>query len=111
MCPLSGLRRRLSRGTFAVRLFLCCMCKDRIAAGTAQRSTPSPCRGLASPLSPPAPPLMLAVFAASICESYPYLVQTGLIDFLLPKKETMQIAKWYADAGSLHLSHLEPNCP
>lgn len=51
---------------------------------------------------------MPTVLAASICESYPYLVQTGLIDFLLPKKETMQIAKWYADAGSLHLSHLEP---
>lgn len=33
MCPLSGLRRRLSRGTFAVRLFLCCMCKRPHSSG------------------------------------------------------------------------------
>ena len=35
------------------------------------------------------------VFAASVCDSYPYLADSGLIDLLLPKKETMTVAKWY----------------
>lgn len=32
--------------------------------------------------------------AASLCELYPYLEETGLIDQLVPKKEAVTIAKW-----------------
>ena len=35
------------------------------------------------------------ISAASLCDSYPYLADSGLIDVLLPKKETMTVAKWY----------------
>lgn len=34
-------------------------------------------------------------YAAALCESYPYLAESGLIDALIPKKETLHIAKWY----------------
>lgn len=51
--------------------------------------------------------------AASLCESYPYLADTGLIDVLIPKKEILHIAKWYGssalpdlqNSGRSHLMH------
>lgn len=33
--------------------------------------------------------------AASLCEQYPYLEETGLIDDFVPKKGALNIAKWY----------------
>lgn len=32
--------------------------------------------------------------AASICEQYPSLEETGVIDVLIPKKEPLYIGKW-----------------
>lgn len=34
------------------------------------------------------------VAPASICEQYPWLEKTGVIDVLLPKKEDIRVAKW-----------------
>lgn len=41
------------------------------------------------------------VLAASLCDNYPYLAESGLIDVLLPKKETMTVAKW-CDTQQVH---------
>jgi hypothetical protein len=32
--------------------------------------------------------------AASICETYPLLEETGAIDVLIPKKEPLLLGKW-----------------
>lgn len=37
--------------------------------------------------------------AASICEQYPYLVETGVIDVLIPKKATVLVGKWCVALG------------
>ena len=37
--------------------------------------------------------------AGSLCTLYPYLEETGLIDAFIPKKGSLTIAKWCADAS------------
>jgi hypothetical protein len=36
----------------------------------------------------------LCTCAASICETYPLLEETGAIDVLIPKKEPLLLGKW-----------------
>jgi hypothetical protein len=34
------------------------------------------------------------MFAAQLCETYPFLEQSGLLEELVPKKGIVNIAKW-----------------
>lgn len=36
----------------------------------------------------------LLCFAVQVCDQYPYLEETGAIDYLIPKKEPMFVGKW-----------------
>lgn len=43
--------------------------------------------------------------AASICEEYPYLEETGVIELLIPKKESVFVGKWCVP----FMSHTAPD--
>lgn len=44
-----------------------------------------------------------SVLAAKVCSSYPLLEESGAIDDILPKKESITVAKLYAYASPLQI--------
>jgi hypothetical protein len=59
-----------------------------------EASRPSDVGGVTSKLIFDGRNLCGGVLAAKICASYPSLEETGLIDYLLPKKDQLVVGKW-----------------